>query len=243
MMIVVLVDYYSMLFLLYFINSFTSSKTDPIDEKENNDYVTIHDKNSTTKISPEEMYIKLFLDKRKLHFEAMQSVSKIEVYEKRYKMLNTLFEKIFKVLSESKEKLIEKSFFVGDPFPIDENIRDIYSQVLENTAFFGDLILRQPDMTHLILKKRNDWKILATWAIGFVNETKAFQTSQSNHLHLLSQELGIIEKDKNYVNPYKAASNQASHKDQLLQDEIKKIRKQKKKELKKGPRLSSKNEL
>merc|ERR1712002_64752 len=164
--------FYSFFYLVYFICV-----------KSERDHTSVIDsQTNSSKIAPEDLYIKLFQDKRKLHYEAVQSVSKIEVYERRYKMLNALLEKIFKVLSDAKAILLENTFFPGDPFPSDKKIRDVYSQVLENTAFFGDLLLRQPDMTHMILKKHNDWKLLATWAIGFANETKAFQTSQTKQL-------------------------------------------------------------
>ena len=49
-----------------------------------------------------------------------------------------------------------------------------FSKVVENTAFFGDLVLRLPDMIHGLLKTDKDWQMAVHWGVGFCNDSKIF---------------------------------------------------------------------
>jgi hypothetical protein len=60
------------------------------------------------------------------------------------------------------------------------------SNIAENTAFFGDLILRLPDITHNIFDRKKDWNILLGWSIGFCNSTGLFHGNDGKLLHLVS---------------------------------------------------------
>lgn len=193
--------------------------------------------------SPLHLYQLLFREKRKSHREAVKAILGLKTYEKQYKMVNLIMEKMFSTTEEAKVFLMEAGFTPGDPFPTNEKMRDAMSMIIENTVFFGDILLHLPDITHDLLKRNKQWDLMARWGISFCNDTKVYEEAELKLLNLMAQELGIIEKDPDYVNPYK--SNQKD-----LQKEIEKLlkdsmdepvrkKKKKRKEKKRGPRLSS----
>jgi len=194
--------------------------------------------------SPSQIYQHLFKQKRLAHKEAMSSLLALEKYEKQYKMLKILLEQMFKVISTSRIRLMESGFIAGDDIPTEENSRDAFSAILENIAFFGDLLMHMPDAVSEQLAINRAWKDLSSWGWSFCNETNIFQTSDQTLLNLMGQELGILEKDIDYVNPYRhdkkktkaALESQAFGKSK---SDLKKKEKRKEKKKKKGPRLSN----
>ncbi|XP_035681170.1 coiled-coil domain-containing protein 134-like [Branchiostoma floridae] len=105
-----------------------------------------------------------------------------------------------------------------------------------------------PDMTHDVLKKHKDWGVMIEAAVVFCNQTQLYSEGVGQEqLMLISQELGLIEKDPNYLNPFSKEGKMAQEQ-QMLQaaksSAKDKPKKKKDREKRKGPRLSrSKNEL
>ena len=62
----------------------------------------------------------------------------------------------------------------------------VFSQVLENTAFFGDIIMRLPDITHDILHRNHEWELIMKWGIGFCNDSQVFVGGDAKLLSLVS---------------------------------------------------------
>lgn len=58
-----------------------------------------------------------------------------------------------------------------------------YSHVLENTAFFGDVVLRFPKIVHHYFDRNSNWNSLIRWGIGFCNLTGVFK--QGSHSQVL----------------------------------------------------------
>ena len=92
---------------------------------------------------------------------------------------------------------------------------------------------RLPDETSERLKANNAWDSIFKWAIGFALETGYLDESSQILLNLASQELGLIEKQPNYVNPYKKDKKPAKR----FEEPPAKKKKEKKK-LQRGPRMS-----
>ena len=61
-----------------------------------------------------------------------------------------------------------------------------FSNVAENTVFFGDLLLRLPDITSDILKRHKDWDLIIKWSVGFCNESNIFEKREMQLLSLVS---------------------------------------------------------
>lgn len=193
--------------------------------------------------SPRDIYHKLFRHKRAVQLEAVRSVSSLDKYEKQYKMVRLLLEQIFKVMAESKVKLTEAGYLPGDPFPDDETVRELFAHIVENTVFFGDLLLRLPDMTHDLLKRNQEWRVIIHWSIGFANETGIYEKTDTKLLHLMAQELDIIERDPDYINPYKEETKLDKMKAEMERmvherETTTKTKKKKKEKRKRGPRMS-----
>ncbi|XP_066287080.1 coiled-coil domain-containing protein 134-like [Branchiostoma lanceolatum] len=198
------------------------------------------------KISGWDIYKRLFAHKRMDHKDAVSTIVAMEGYAKQYKMINILLDNIFKVIPDAQTSLQQAGYYPG-PFPENTDIKDALSRLLENVAFFGDILLRFPDMTHDVLKKHKEWGVIIEAAVVFCNQTQLYSEGVSQEqLMLVSQELGLKEKDPNYVNPFSKEGKMAQEQ-QMLQEAKSshdKPKKKKDREKRKGPRLSrSKNEL
>ncbi|KAI0219625.1 coiled-coil domain containing 134 [Lamellibrachia satsuma] len=193
--------------------------------------------------NPRDIYRKLFRQKRAVQLEAVRSMSSLDKYEKQYKMAQMLLQQMFKVMAESKLKLTEAGYLPGDPFPQEEPTRELFAHIVENTAFFGDLLLRLPDIIHDLLKRNHEWQILIHWSVAFANETGIYEQTDSKLLHLMAQELEILERDPDYINPYKEESKLDKMKAEMerlarVQNTVSTTKKKKKEKRKRGPRMS-----
>lgn len=191
--------------------------------------------------SDKELFKKLFVQRRKEHIEAIQTLLKINNYERLYKMIMVLAEKVMEVI-ESSKSIIEKADFKPDnsSFPKEINVKDALSSILENTAFFGDIILHLPEITHRILKMQQKWNPTIHWSLNFTNQMRhLLNKSTITMIHLVKQELSITERDPNYSNPYKNrwARSGYEHKKEYNENTVKK-KPVKKEKRKKGPQIA-----
>ncbi|XP_029159749.1 coiled-coil domain-containing protein 134-like [Nylanderia fulva] len=186
--------------------------------------------------SDEKLFKKLFIERRKDHVEAIQTLLKIDNYERLYKMITMLAEKVIEIIQSSKN-IIEKAGFVpnNNSFPKDTNVKDALSSVLENTALFGDIILHLPDITHRILKTQQGWNPTIHWSLNFTNQMRhLLNKSTITMIRLVEQELNITERDPNYLNPYKS-STRTGYQHQDTAEKKKPVKKEKRK---KGPQIA-----
>ncbi|KAI8508808.1 hypothetical protein Bbelb_139070 [Branchiostoma belcheri] len=77
------------------------------------------------------------------------------------------------VLPDAQTSLQQAGYYPG-PFPENTDIKDALSRLLENVAFFGDILLRFPDMTHDVLKKHQEWRTILEAAVVFCNQTQLY---------------------------------------------------------------------
>ena len=59
------------------------------------------------------------------------------------------------------------------------------SSVAENTALLGDLVLKLPDVAHALLAQQPEWKLLARWGVGFMNDSGVYKKREATLLHLV----------------------------------------------------------
>lgn len=157
-------------------------------------------------------------------------------------MMTLMAEKVFTTIQSSRATIEASAYIPGvSPFPQEEPVKEALSNILENTALFSEIILRFPDIAVSVLKTNNNWDVLLQWSIAFCNQVKyLLDKSTIKLLHLVSQELNHIERDPNYVNPYRKQQMKIQEEEERLTNNQKK---KKKKEIKKGPRLTSHIEL
>ena len=60
------------------------------------------------------------------------------------------------------------------------------ANILENTALFGDILLRLPDISHKILTSKYEWKVLLLWSLGFSNQTHLLDKQTEKLVYLVS---------------------------------------------------------
>ncbi|XP_048775826.1 coiled-coil domain-containing protein 134-like isoform X2 [Ostrea edulis] len=152
--------------------------------------------------SPIDMYKKLFEEHRAIQLEAVKSIQNFGDYKQRFKLVEMTLQKLFTVVNEAKANLTVWGYVPGDSFPDNTTIRDGLSKVFENTAMFGDLVLRLPDIVHAIYDKNKDWQLLIGWCYWFCRESGVFDGTNGKLLHLMAQEVNLIEKEENYINPF-----------------------------------------
>lgn len=183
----------------------------------------------------EQLYIKLFKRRRAEQLEAVKSFKRIGSYEKQYSMIFLMAEKVFATIQESRAQIESSGYIPGiSHFPTEGKTRDALSNILENTALFSDVILRFPKISTTVLKLNNNWDLLLQWCIIFCNEVRyLLDTSTVKLINLVSQELNHTQRDPNYINPYRKTVSK-----DIVREDVKVDKKKKRKEIKKGPRLT-----
>ncbi|XP_018419417.1 PREDICTED: coiled-coil domain-containing protein 134, partial [Nanorana parkeri] len=162
------------------------------------------DTNKQKKDAAFEIYKKLFEVKRKDQINALNNLIELNDVNQQYKIIDIMLKGLFKVLEDSRAILIAAGVQPDGPFPEDEKIKDAYSHTVENSAFFGDVVLRFPKIVHHYFDRNSNWNNLIRWGIGFCNLSEIFNDGpHSQLLDLMSQELGISEKSPDYRNPFK----------------------------------------
>jgi len=221
----------------------TATTTTPTTSPSDSDSIEIPPATSGVNISRKVLYMSGFGVKRAEQVEGVKRIQKLKDYSKRYKMVDILLQNLFKVLLSAKVQVIEMGYIPGEEFPEAQEHLDALGHVLENVALFGDLILRVPDVTHKLYNKKEqgEWRVAMNWGFMFANATGVFEGSHATLLHLAAQELEIIPREENYINPYREAEIKARKKEELEAEEKRKKKKEEKKKKKKakrkGPRL------
>jgi hypothetical protein len=123
----------------------------------------------------------------------------------------------------------------ANPEGLPSPVRDRLSLVLENVCLACDLVLRLPDSMHIRLRANPDWESVLKWGIGLALETGLLDESSLRLLSLASQELGLVERDPAYVNPYRAERKPVKRFDDPPPPAAKKERLK----IRRGPRLSN----
>ncbi|XP_078051941.1 coiled-coil domain-containing protein 134 [Augochlora pura] len=170
----------------------------PIDEKAGNG-----DSHENTVY--EELFRRTFSLQRNEHADAIKRLERIDSYERLYKMIMVLGEKMIDVIETSK-LLIEDGDFDPDDRSLPRNVtvQSALSIVLENTALFGDIVLHFPEVTHRILKTQPKWNIVLNWSLKFTNRSRHLLDERTIEvINLVTQELNITERERGYFNPYR----------------------------------------
>uniref|UniRef100_A0A3B4A3H6 Uncharacterized protein n=1 Tax=Periophthalmus magnuspinnatus TaxID=409849 RepID=A0A3B4A3H6_9GOBI len=192
-----------------------------------------------------EIYKRLFETKRKDQLNALKNLVELNDINQQYKIIDIMLKGLFKVLEDSRQVLVAANMQPDDPFPMDDKIKEAYSHVVENTAFFGDVALRFPRIVHHYYDRNADWGGLLRWGLNFCNQTGVFTGGAHQHvLTLMSQELGITEKAPDFTNPYRTERDDVTFQKILREEEKRRRKEEKRKEIRKGPRISrSRSEL
>ncbi|KAK8725756.1 hypothetical protein OTU49_010464 [Cherax quadricarinatus] len=188
-------------------------------------------------VSQVKLFQSLFQQRRAEHKAACETIMNMGNFIKQQKMVDILARKAFEVLGQNQVTLREAGYIPGMDFPEDEKVRDALSQTLENTAFMGELLLHLPDIMHSLLRDHKPWQLVFTWGAFFATQSKFLDKNTNKFIHLVSQELGIVEKDVRYTNPYSQSARHEVHGASTPANQSP-TSKAKKKKFRKGPQLS-----
>ena len=187
-----------------------------------------------------EVFRKMFTMKR---VEQLRAVKQLMTFdeERREKLLDSMLDKFFSVLSKSKVELEASGLGLGGitVFPTNDDAKNALALVMENGCFLSDILLRFPDFLSAKLAANRDWETVYKWSVDFIHQSGLTDENTEQLMKLAMQESGMVEKDPDYNNPYR----QAKRKVKRFEDPPPPTKKPKKK-IQKGPKMSRpKNEL
>ena len=190
-------------------------------------------------IGTKEEFRILFKEKRRQQMSAVKTLQSFGKYSQKYSMISNIFTKVFEVEEKAKQTIEDSDYVLGADLPKEAPVLEALSQIVENCAFFGDIVLRLPDISHRVLKDIPKLESMYKWCISFSMATHLCDKSTQKMFDLLTQELELVPKNESYVNPYKKSSNS---KVKTIEANVVNSgdnnKNKKKKSIKKGPRLS-----
>ncbi|XP_047001578.1 coiled-coil domain-containing protein 134-like isoform X1 [Schistocerca americana] len=187
---------------------------------------------------PDELlFRRLFKKRRAEQIQAVKGLLTMDSYEKQYRMISVIVDKLFNVIQNSRVTLESSGYVPGlSSFPKNEELLNALANILENTALFGDILLHLPEISTKILDSNNEWRVMFEWSLNFANQSQLLDSSTRKLIDLVSMELNITERHPDYINPYRRESRSSNTEEYVSQVPAKK--KKKKKEIKRGPRLT-----
>ena len=188
-----------------------------------------------------ENFKRLFQEKRLYQLGAVKQLQNLDP-DKQTKMLDAMIVQMQTVLVKSRNKLLEGGYEVeGGGLPGDETLKEALALVVENTCLASDLLLRFPHFMHNKLREMPELDSTYKWALGFTQEMaeSLLDSSAAKLMNLALQEMGLIERSEDYVNPYKKEpAGKSGEAKKLKFADPPQAKKKEKKKLPKGPRLA-----
>lgn len=163
-------------------------------------------------------------------------------YERKYKLIDAAYEKMFKILGEAKLIVSSHNHDPHEPLPKDQRLINAVTVTLENICLFGELILHLPDISYRVLhskyepndidSKKTHWRDLINWALAYSKNfyDRIVDKKSQQLLWLFEQEINPSKRTAEFMNPYRHQSDR----EHLKAEQKKKPPKK----LKKGPRLA-----
>ncbi|XP_058803171.1 coiled-coil domain-containing protein 134-like [Phymastichus coffea] len=184
-----------------------------------------------------ELFKRLFAKRRKEHLQAVKTLQKMDSYERQYKMIDMLAEKMFDVI-DSKKVLLEnltdlelKNVSFAPQSNSNTDVADAVSNVLENVALFGDVLLSLPDVTRRVVRKQPKWNETIRWSFGFLNRTRDLLDKPTLEMIALAmRELNGSKREASHLQPNRIPSARPTNQPKSAQMARKEKRKR-------GPRL------
>jgi len=198
-------------------------------------------------IQTKEEFRILFKEKRRQQISAVKTLQSFGKYEQKYSMISNIFTKLFEVEEKAKQTIEDSEYVLGADLPKEAPVLEALSHIVENCAFFGDIVLRLPDISHRVIKDIPKLESMYKWCISFSMAADLCDKSTQKMFDLLAQELDLVPKNDTYVNPYKKSSKskvKTVENNAVNSGGDNHKNNKNKKSIKRGPRLSkTRNEL
>uniref|UniRef100_A0A915AZH6 Uncharacterized protein n=1 Tax=Parascaris univalens TaxID=6257 RepID=A0A915AZH6_PARUN len=211
-----------LLIILHFIDD-NSAELDMHSDKHNDRIVPNFKSNKDEHIESEnhlKLYRNAFKLKRREQLNAVKTIFAMDNLKKRNTLIIDLINRMQKVIDEAKQLIMKCNYTVGGVFPFaNTQLKEAIGNVVENTAFFCEFALRFPSVVGK--KYWNDRKFRSTieWAYKFSEIADLYDDTARRLLNLAGQELHIIEREENFINPY----DKRRIKEQIEREAVKRI--------------------
>lgn len=151
-------------------------------------------------------YLSHFEVRRKEQTRAAEEIFQKEKFERRYQLTKTLVDEMMRTLRAAQRNLTSVELNEYPRFPYkNDTVFEPLLKVWENTAFFGDLLLRLPDIVHQMVDDHAVRMEVIEWSISMCLDSPLYIGPHQQQLKLMQQECGLVEADSNYVNPFRKA--------------------------------------
>ena len=149
-------------------------------------------------------YQQHFAVKRAEQVRAAEDIWAKGEYVMRYGLAKAVLDEMFRTLRRAQRNLTGVDLAALPPVPTD-NATLLEHLVLtwENTAFFGDLVLRLPDIVHAMVDGHRVRMEVIAWALNLCRDSAVYSDTHRKQLELTMQEMGLADPDPNYVNPFR----------------------------------------
>uniref|UniRef100_A0A7E4W9U1 Secreted RxLR effector peptide protein n=1 Tax=Panagrellus redivivus TaxID=6233 RepID=A0A7E4W9U1_PANRE len=198
-------------------------------------------------VDPMKMYQRMLKKKRLDMTAAVRSLAAVKDNAQRKSMVDELVTSMHSVIAAGKTAIETAKFDAhSQQFPIDEVLRDHVAGVLENTPFLYEFALYYPKLVKKLYKIPNFADDIK-WAYVFVHDFGVYDEETLKMLDLAGQELLVIPRRGDFVNPYDKLSLreqmqweavEAAKAEKEAKKQAARMDAKSKKKVDKGPRIS-----
>ncbi|KAL7069787.1 hypothetical protein ACQ4LE_011041 [Meloidogyne hapla] len=140
-------------------------------------------------------------------------------------MLRQLFTRIYETIKESKQLLLKYNENIDDfkLFSSTEESREHFARIIENTIFLAGLTLYFPKFALYYVNKDVDFHQIYQWSNNFCSNLTFLDNETKELLNLAAQEIELIPKSEDFVNPYKDFS-MITEKEEMQREALKEMK-------------------
>ncbi|XP_014601819.1 PREDICTED: uncharacterized protein LOC106785684 [Polistes canadensis] len=139
--------------------------------------------------SNKEHFKDAFAESRKVSSEIIQNLQNEDEYYLQFERIKNYIQNIVENIEESISILNKiKSIFDNESNPTTEDVINALFLILENTAFFGDIIYKFPKITTSILKIEKRWIDPLTLSLIYTSAMEDFLGASTNNIISTAQE-------------------------------------------------------
>jgi hypothetical protein len=122
----------------------------------------------------------------------------------RYRLVKVALDELFRTLRRAQRNLTGVDLAALPAVPVaNASILEHLVLTWENTALFGDLALRLPDIVHSLVDTHKVRMEVLAWALELCLASPAFPETHRRQLELTQQEMSLVAADPNYINPFR----------------------------------------
>nr|VZI14690.1 unnamed protein product [Spirometra erinaceieuropaei] len=184
----------------------------------------------------------MYKAKREEHFAHLIKIAQLDDASIMIELVTRLIIQLLELLKLHRAVLLNATLTRPDMAPAEVDAAKAYAMVVETCPFLADLILRFPDSAREVLApQRSRHNELIAWAFEFTRQSKFPSETDLKLLTLAEQELNLIPRPDNYVNPF-ADATKSRQVAELRELERRRAKQEMRRNLRR-PRLTPRTEL